>query len=85
MARNKQNDTCSTLSPVPVVRDAGSLVMTHFRPVEQCLLKTYVEFSMMNNHHHSNSLLRSWQASALPTTQERGGIKAMQACQSSLK
>ena len=49
--RNKQNDPCGTLSTAPVGRGAGCLVAIHFRPAEQCLPKTYVEFSMMNDSH----------------------------------
>ena len=52
MARNKQNDLWSTLITAPIGREAGCIIMIHFRPAEQCLPKTYVQFSVVNETHH---------------------------------
>lgn len=66
MVRNKQEDIHSAISTTPVSRDAGSVVMVYIRPVDQCLPKIYMKFSIMNNNHHENSLFKCWQVSALP-------------------
>lgn len=33
-------------------RNAESIVMMTVKPEEQCLPKTFVKFSIMNNNHH---------------------------------